>query len=1049
MSSKLPNVGSSANSDEQSFAEYIGTGEAHYVPPAMKKQKFMDPMEPEPKSIDVFANSEPGSQESSQESANDYETCPEGGMETSLEEGAGLEEEEEAEPTPRRRMEELGSKTIRFEPKIKNNSPFLTHTAQKSMEKRRQLDMLTKGYSAQNSPNSPFLAQNEPKNTPKSVEQSPSAKKNLYPIFMAQNSPKSVKNEQNSTQKTPISAQKSPFLAQKTPNSAHKHPYLPQKTPNLAHRSPFLPQKTPISAQKSPFSPQTAPLSIKTPGSTASDRPYFTPRESAKTPQKAGRSIEQAGKTLRRSLFDENPAPKIAYSPQRDSDGSEDSEEDRSMEERKKSRRSMVDKPPPFNFSEDEDNEVLHKMESPISLSDDDDDEVVRGMEEDREAESRNQHRVKGPSPGTVTYGPLSGSPKGPQVKKEQTPYQYTHHPVDEALEEEEDDDDNQYFQPVPKKSMPTLEPVVKEPEEEELEDEEVDPELMEVDDSQPRAQAGIESQESPEKRPDSRKRARVDSSSEQKPVSSPDPQEELEHRIFRRQFVKNEAEFSENNLIFRPDLENDNQHHNMIYCKIRGLPDRDNAQRPTDGQYSSILNQVWSQTDHRDDPNAYYQYQKALLTNWLNDYRSNGSCYQLFVGLIHDMMGLPHTTLLALDRYYYRKRRETSDKVAMEQFANVVRLALQAEDILPGHIYLLTGDVRSATFSHKQCAALVARMFFNQRKLKFGGPVNLNFLDILVGRELWFVEKLYFLFAYTDKMYTSPPEGVVSFRRCFTLNETRGEIFKTRFPEPLPAVEFLDTMNIEETAMCTQVDFANMRIGGGVLGHGFVQEEIRFLMCPEMLVSMMLLPREMKSNEAFSIVGAYVFSSYDGYGQYTKWRELKRKHARQNDDAHRDRFGRLEIETIAIDALHYDTGRGRGYSLIEQLDWANIRRETFKAWQGFSSQTFRFKNIPVVSGWWGCGAFGGNKAVKFIIQVIAAGIANRPLHICTFRETVTGEKCRNFLRFLNERQITTGKLLQLLRYVPEPRYYTEFYVFDKIVGMIQMEERGLVGAFL
>lgn len=34
------------------------------------------------------------------------------------------------------------------------------------------------------------------------------------------------------------------------------------------------------------------------------------------------------------------------------------------------------------------------------------------------------------------------------------------------------------------------------------------------------------------------------------------------------------------------------------------------------------------------------------------------------------------------------------------------------------------------------------------------------------------------------------------------------------------------------------QVDFANKRIGGGVLGRGLVQEEIRFVICPEMIVS-------------------------------------------------------------------------------------------------------------------------------------------------------------------------------------------------------------------
>ena len=34
------------------------------------------------------------------------------------------------------------------------------------------------------------------------------------------------------------------------------------------------------------------------------------------------------------------------------------------------------------------------------------------------------------------------------------------------------------------------------------------------------------------------------------------------------------------------------------------------------------------------------------------------------------------------------------------------------------------------------------------------------------------------------------------------------------------------------------KVDFANKYVGGGVLGRGCVQEEIRFLICPEMIIS-------------------------------------------------------------------------------------------------------------------------------------------------------------------------------------------------------------------
>lgn len=43
--------------------------------------------------------------------------------------------------------------------------------------------------------------------------------------------------------------------------------------------------------------------------------------------------------------------------------------------------------------------------------------------------------------------------------------------------------------------------------------------------------------------------------------------------------------------------------------------------------------------------------------------------------------------------------------------------------------------------------------------------------------------------------------------------------------------------------------------IGGGVLGHGSVQEEIRFLICPELLVSM-LFSEKMLHTEAIIITG-------------------------------------------------------------------------------------------------------------------------------------------------------------------------------------------------
>ena len=45
------------------------------------------------------------------------------------------------------------------------------------------------------------------------------------------------------------------------------------------------------------------------------------------------------------------------------------------------------------------------------------------------------------------------------------------------------------------------------------------------------------------------------------------------------------------------------------------------------------------------------------------------------------------------------------------------------------------------------------------------------------------------------------------------------------------------------------EIDFANAFVGGGVIGGGCVQEEIRFLICPELIVSRLFTER-LQDNE-------------------------------------------------------------------------------------------------------------------------------------------------------------------------------------------------------
>ncbi len=55
------------------------------------------------------------------------------------------------------------------------------------------------------------------------------------------------------------------------------------------------------------------------------------------------------------------------------------------------------------------------------------------------------------------------------------------------------------------------------------------------------------------------------------------------------------------------------------------------------------------------------------------------------------------------------------------------------------------------------------------------------------------------------------------------------------------------------------------------MLGNGCVQEEIRFSICPEMLVSL-LICEVMEPNECVFLTGCEQYSSYDGYADSFKF---------------------------------------------------------------------------------------------------------------------------------------------------------------------------------
>ena len=162
-----------------------------------------------------------------------------------------------------------------------------------------------------------------------------------------------------------------------------------------------------------------------------------------------------------------------------------------------------------------------------------------------------------------------------------------------------------------------------------------------------------------------------------------------------------------------------------------------------------------------------------------------------------------------------------------------------------------------------------------------------------------------------------------------------------------------------------TEIDFANKLIGGGVLGNGAIQEEIRFAISPELLVAKMICP-QLADEEALLMDGVLMFSRHQGYASSFRFVEPILK---------------LEkCQLVAIDALYFGDARSDQY--LE----SKVLRELNKCIAGFDMH----EASTICSGNWGCGYFGGDIQLKALIQMLCAARAGKPLWYYTFGEDLS-----------------------------------------------------------
>ncbi|XP_034290652.1 poly(ADP-ribose) glycohydrolase [Pantherophis guttatus] len=343
----------------------------------------------------------------------------------------------------------------------------------------------------------------------------------------------------------------------------------------------------------------------------------------------------------------------------------------------------------------------------------------------------------------------------------------------------------------------------------------------------------------------------------------------------------------------------------------------------------------------------------------------------------------------------------------------DMVKLALSLPTICTQPIPLLKQKMNhSVTMSQEQTASLLANAFFctfprrnAKMKSEYSSYPDINFNRLFEGRSPRKPEKLKTLFCYFRRVTEKKPTGLVTFTRQCLQEFPEWE----RSPKKMPKLHVTYEGTIESNGQgMLQVDFANRFVGGGVTGAGLVQEEIRFLINPELIVSR-LITEVLDHNECLIITGTEQYSEYTGYAETYQW---ARSH---EDDRPRDEWQRRCTEIVAIDAFHFRR-------FLDQFAPEKIRRELNKAFCGFSRPGLPPHHLPAVAtGNWGCGAFGGDSRLKALIQILAAAEAGRDVVYFTFGDAELMRDIYSMHTFLSERGQAVGDVYKLLL-----RYYNE-----------------------
>ncbi|CAL8127204.1 unnamed protein product [Orchesella dallaii] len=237
-----------------------------------------------------------------------------------------------------------------------------------------------------------------------------------------------------------------------------------------------------------------------------------------------------------------------------------------------------------------------------------------------------------------------------------------------------------------------------------------------------------------------------------------------------------------------------------------------------------------------------------------------------------------------------------------------MTRLVLGLPEIVTCPLPILRKNVNhNISLSQRQVACLLANAFFSTfpKRFQFEAELpSINFKDLFADnhgederRLIMKAQKIRCLIHYFTRVAADSPQGVITYtrknlRHCNMPDWKKIDKGLTKF------VPLIRGTIEDDGAGLLKVDFANKFIGGGVLGRGAVQEEILFVIYPELMLTR-LFTEKLNYSESVIITGCERFCKYSGYSLNFKF------DGDYQDTTQYDSKGRRCTQIAAIDALY------------------------------------------------------------------------------------------------------------------------------------------------